>query len=366
MKRFAAMLAIVCVVAMSVNPLPAARTAFADDACHDAGSLCAMLSLLPDLLNDPSGSYNQVYYDNYAEHLRRFGFTAPTTFEGQDWDNFEAVSYDLVGAGDFLDYIYSWEEQMGYSPFLVDQAIAFENLPDSLRLLRGRFDRSSIESWWSQNGYRPSTVNGTVIWKRGGDYELDLRAGLLGTSRYNYAIFVRDDVIAYSSTAMGINATLQTAGGFAPALAANGTIVQLLANVPPDLASAVLGSGEVFANSSAWTMFGITPGGPPRTNRRTGTPGPIPADTPLKQAYAALLYEPGVDLNQKANAISSTFLSGSVARAEKEKSYTDYFQDLNVTVDSQNHVVAVNYAPKPNNPSNLFSFLLDRDLGFLV
>lgn len=365
MNRFAALLAIVCVVAMSVNPVPPARTALADDACQSPGSLCAMLNLTPDLLNDPSGSYNHLYYDNYTDHLSRFDFTPPTTFEGQGWTNFVAISFDLSGAGQFLPYLTFWEEQMGYSPFLIDQVIEYGRMPDSLTLLRGRFDRSSVESWWSQSGYTPTTVNGAEIWKLRGDHEQDvLNRPLLGSSRYNYAVFVREDVIAYSTTAMGINATVQTAAGLAPALASNSTIVQLLAHVPPDLASAMLGSGESFANSSAWTIFGVSPGNPVRTDSGTGTPEPIPADTPLKRAYAALLYGPGVDLNQTAAAISNTFLSGSVARAERP--YTDFFQDLNVTVDSQASVVAVNYAPLIENRSNLFSFLIARDLGFLV
>ena len=364
-KRFIAMLATVCVVVTSVISFPTARTASADDACQNDGSLCAMLNLLPDLLNDPSGSYDQVYYDNYAEHLRHFGFTAPTSFDDQNWGNFMTVSFDFAGAGGYLQYIKFWEEQMGYSPFLIDQVIAFQHLPDSITLLRGRFDRSAIESFWSQSGYMPNSVNGVVIWKLRGDYELNVRdRPLRDFATYNYAIFVRDNVIPYSSTAVGINATLQAASGLAPTLAANGAIAQLLAHVPPDLASAMIGSGAQFNNSSSWMLFGVTPGVPLRNSLRTGIPVAVPADTPLKRAYAALLYAPGVDLNQTAAAISSGFLSGNSVRTEKP--YTDYFQDLNVTVDSQHQVVAVNFAPRPDYPSVLFTFLRSGDLGFLV
>jgi hypothetical protein len=367
-KRFSVILVVACLVVGSFTPHFAGRAASANDACETDGSLCAMLNLLPDLLNDPSGSYDQVYYDNYAEHLRRFGFTAPTTFEGEDWDNFRTASYFFTRAGSdiFLSYQNWWEEQMGYSPFLIDQRIAFEHLPYSITLFRGRFDRSSVESFWSQTGYKPNEVNGTVIWKLRGDLESKLiEKPFRDLPTFNYAIFVRDDVIAYSSTAMGINATFQTVSGSAPSLAANTAIEQLLANVPSDLASAVLGSGGTFANSSTWTLFGITPGGPATKDLRTGEPRPIPADTPLKRAYAALLYGPGVDLNQKANEISSTFLSGSFGEKEK-KPYTDYFQDLNVIVDSQNQVVAVDFAPQPDSPISPFAFLFNGDLGFLV
>jgi len=365
-KPFIALLVIVCVVATGVLSLPAGRTAAADESCPDDGSLCAMLSLLPDLLNDPSGPYDQVYYDNYAEHLRRLGFTAPTSFEGEDWDNFRAASFDFAGAGDHLQFFTFWEQQMGYSPFLIDQVIALQHLPGSITLLRGRFDRPSVEAFWSASGYTPNTVNGEVFWKLRGDNQQNLRqAPLLSSPRYNYAIFVRENVIAYSSTALGINATVQAASGHAPTVAANGAVAPLLAHVPIDLASAVLGRGAQFGSASTWMMFGVTPGGPARTNPRTGTPVvSLPADTPLRHAYAALLYAPGVDVDQTATAITSTFLSGSSRRTERP--YTEYFQDLSVTVDAPNQVVAVDYASQPTNQADLFSFLLNGDLGFLV
>ena len=365
MKPFIALLVIVCVVATSVLPLPVERTAAADESCPDDGSLCAMLTLLPDLLNDPSGSYDQVYYDNYAEHLRRFGFTAPTSFEGEDWDRFVAASFDFAGAGDHLQFVKYWEQQMGYSPFLIDQVIALQHLPGSITLLRGRFDRPSVEAFWSASGYTPNTVNGEVFWKLRGDNQQNLRqAPLLSSPRYNYAIFVRENVIAYSSTALGINATVQAASGHAPTLATNEAVAPLLAHVPNDLASAVLGRGAQFGSASTWMMFGVTPGGPARTNPRTGTPVSLPADTPLRHAYAALLYGPGVDVEQRATAISSAFLSGNVGTTERP--YTEFFQDLSVTVDAHHQVVAVDYASQPTNQAGLFSFLLNDDLGFLM
>jgi hypothetical protein len=365
MKRVSNILAIVCLLAISVGPAPIARNAFADDACKHDGSLCGMLKLLPDLLGDPSGAYDRLVYDNYAEHLQHFGFTTPTSFDGEGWENFKAISYDLVGAGAYLQYVNFWEERMGYSPFLIDQVIEYGTEPDSLTLLRGRFEQSSVESSWEQIGYTPTTINGTVVWKLRGDYEHDVMVRpLRDSARYNYATFVQDDVIAYSSTAMGIQATIQASGGSAPALAENVTVVQLLANVPSELASAALGPGEDFGSSSTWLLFGIIPGGPGRTDPRTGEPGPIPADAPLKQAHAALLYGPDVDLEQTANVISSTFLSGDVARAKQP--YTDFFQDLNVAVDASNPVVAVQYTPNIDTPSNLFSFLRAHDLGFLI
>ena len=365
-KPSIAMLIIACVIATSVLPLPVERTASADDTCQDDGSLCAMLNLLPDLLNEPSGSYDQVYYDNYAEHLRRFGFPAPRSLSGQDWDHFVSASFDFVGAGDHLQFVKAWEQQMGYAPFLIDQVIALQHLPGSITLLRGRFDRPSVEAFWSESGYTPNTVNGVVFWKLRGDNEYDMRQHpLLDFPRYNYATFVRENVIAYSSMALGINATFQAASGHAPTLAANDAVAQLLAHVPTDLASAILGPGAQFGSASTWMVFGVTPGGPARMNPRTGTPEvSLPADTPLKRAYAALLYAPGVDVNETADAISSAFLSGNSGQTEQP--YTEYFQELNVTVDAPNHVVAVSYAPQPTNQASLFLFLLYRDLGFLV
>ncbi|MGB3305512.1 MAG: hypothetical protein WBA63_04945 [Thermomicrobiales bacterium] len=365
MKPFIALLVIVCVIATSVLPLPAGRTAAADEPCPDDGSLCAMLGLLPDLLNDPSGSYDQVYYDNYAEHLRRFGFTTPTSFEGEAWDHFVAASFDFAGAGDYLRHVTFWEQQMGYSPFSIEHVIALQHLPGSITLLRGRFDRSSVEAFWSASGYTANTVNGVVFWKLRGDNEQNvLDRPLRDSPRYNYAIFVRENVIAYSSTALGINATVQAASGRAPTLATNEAVAPLLAHVPTELASAVLGRGAQFGSSSTWMMFGVTPGGPARTNPRTGTPVSIPADTPLRHAYAALLYGPGVDVTQTATAISSAFLSGNSARTERP--YTEYFQELNVTADAPNQVVAVDYASQPTNQAGLFAFLLNDDLGFLI
>jgi hypothetical protein len=350
----------------SVLARPATQPATPETTCDVAGSLCDMLSLVPDILIDNPDVSSVVSYANAAAQLDALGVGRPDDFEDEDFTRWSLAMTSVPIGGDFLAYAKFWPEEMGFSVFDLDQSLEAGDPPDRIILFRGRFDEEQVVETWAAMGYQETSVDGATIWKLRDDYELDIAAGGATTrlSNRNYAAFVRPDVIVFTSNLAAITSVVGTSGKLLRPLSERPELAELVASVGPDIASAWAVSGASIGSTSSLALLSLTPGGPMPAEDLRGTPlAWSPADD--MRALIAITYPEGTDVEAVATEIAGKL--ETLSSSYYQIPFKEIFAERNVTADPARTIVLIGLTSSEDfRPGIAVDMLFRLDLGFLV
>jgi hypothetical protein len=124
----------------SVLARPATQSTTPETTCEVAGSLCDLLSLVPDILIDNPDVSSVFSYANAAAQLDALGVDRPNDPEDEEFTRWSLAMTSVPIGGVFLPYFRFWPDEMGFSVFDLDQSLEVGDPPDRIILLRGRFD----------------------------------------------------------------------------------------------------------------------------------------------------------------------------------------------------------------------------------
>ncbi len=152
---------------------PVTHQATPETSCDVAGSLCDMLSLVPDILIANPDVSSVFAYANAAAQLDALGVGQPADREDEEFIRWSLAMTSVPIGGVFFPYFRFWPEEMGFSVFDIDQSLEVGDPPDRIIILRGRFDEEQVVETWTRMGYQETSADGATVWKLRDDYEMD-------------------------------------------------------------------------------------------------------------------------------------------------------------------------------------------------
>jgi hypothetical protein len=133
-------------------------------------TLLDLLALVPDTTQTRTGVPVVSYVDYRAIEAAR-GIQTPTAEDFQNQTDLAGLwlaAANGIAAGPemnyFLQQLGGMQEQVGFTWFDVNQAVAFGNPPSQGTIMAGSFDASKIAVAFQSRGYTQTDVNGIPVW----------------------------------------------------------------------------------------------------------------------------------------------------------------------------------------------------------
>jgi hypothetical protein len=359
---------VVAVVSFLVSGAPvfAQSQSSPEAACDVPGSLCEMLSLVPDILIDRPDLSSVFSYANAAAQRDALGVSRPVDPEDPEFTRWSLAMRDVPIGGVFFPYLHFWPEEMGFSVFDLDQSLEAGDPPDRIILLRGRFDEGRIVETWTRMGYQEISADGATVWKLRDDYEMDLVEGGRTTqlNHRNYAAFVRSDIVVFASNLADMTSVVGTSGKLLRPLSERPEVAELVEAVGPDVAAAWSLSGASIGSTGNLVLLSLTPGGPMPEESLRGTPlAWTPADD--MRCLLAIKYPEGTDVEAVATQIAGNL--ETLPSNYYQVPYQEIFAERSVVADTDRSIVLIELTSSEEfRPGIAAEMLFRLDLGFLV
>jgi hypothetical protein len=362
------------------------------------GALAAMLARLP--ANPPrleSPETARLYYADVAAQLAAVGIAAPDATNAAGVDRWLQAVYWLALPPSLSRWTHpnvGWRDLFGFDPYQVDQSCAIEAAPFGLTLLRGRFDPAELRAAWARSGYAPLDVDGTTIASLGDEVDLGSPSFRLAFGAMNHAAVLADGTVVFTRWEETMRAVLAVERGRAAAATSRVDVAALLPNLWPDLASAVLVSGQELVGEPldiaallgtpnpdpdalatqmasaeadfrrmppiATALLGSTTGGPLGPVRVNGTPEPPAPGIPTARMVVALVTGSSPAAQTAASVVEERLATGAT---QDGQSYAALFPEHTVHAVAGEPIVLVELVLGPEaRPDVLLRLLGNRDL----
>ena len=356
-------------------------------------ALEAMLARVPaDLpgLDERSGTV--IAFADIAAQLDAVGVEPPASRDDPGYAEWAAATGSLnlprsastTGTYERDDY--------GFDLSDVHQTFYVERPPFSLTLLQGEFDLDAVRGALETAGFTAVDVGGHELLslRDANAVEFDGPVGFR-MAGMNFAVILDDGTLAFSSSGEPLVAVLDVADGVAPSMLDFAGISELVAQAPPDLASAMLVIGLDLGGNLPPSLIGSTAvpdmsamateaasrgelppvglallcstvGGPLEVD---DAPVELPPGTPDARAVAVLLMLTP-ELAEAAVPVIEERLETEES-VESGEPFAVTFPERSVTAVPGTPVVTVDLALAPGvRPHVLTRMFFDRDLGFLA
>jgi hypothetical protein len=213
-----------------------------------------MLALAPDVLSGTEAPQFQVASFGDAEaQLAAAGVSAPDEMRNdeatRDW--LSAVNWVL-----FPDFITSrnaeWRAVFGFDLLQVDQALTLGEPPNTVAIMRGRFDEDAISSALTTARYQPVNSPDAVIYSLDPEprVDFDSEIGQLALARMNNVAILPDGTLICAPSLALVQSVISVAAGTVPSLASRQEIQTLLRAQSEPLASALLVTGGALMGTA--------------------------------------------------------------------------------------------------------------------
>jgi hypothetical protein len=344
-------------------------------------------------LDNPASA--MIAFADISAQLEAVGITPPPSMDDPGYDAWLAAARVLalpVSASPFGTYT---REDYGFDLLQADRTLSIMLPPFHLTLLQGAFHLDAVRQTLDTAGYRPTEVGGHTLLSLRGDFEVDVGAPpAFRMAAMNFATILEDGTLAFASAGAPLAAVLDVAAGTAPSMLDDAAVGLLLAQAPPDLASAMLVSGlsltgtvtnsmideiltggtpdidalatEIAATSEmppvVMALLGSTVGGPLATD---ATPVAGPATVPTARAVAVVLLLAPEAARTAVPIVEERLATGQSARDEQP--YATMFPERTVEAVDGMPVLRVDLTLGEGvRPLVLVNLLYDRDLQFLA
>ncbi|MGI8484348.1 MAG: hypothetical protein ACR2OU_08795 [Thermomicrobiales bacterium] len=222
-----------------------------------AGSLLDMLQYAPDRLADDSLPLPFVAsYADVAGWMTQQGVASPTSLNDPNLAAWErelgalALPTSLATRG--TEAI--WQTTYGFDLTQVDQVLTIGQAPDSVTILKGRFNVDVLRNAWAGSGYQPVKVEGMTIWSLFPQDRIDLSAPAsrpaLGS--LNNIVLLDDGTLVAAAKLSRLQSVLKVRNGDNSSLADNSDVQRLLSplSVSDTLISAEIAKGDLLEATS--------------------------------------------------------------------------------------------------------------------
>jgi len=236
----------------TVTPSPTVTIA-TPAVAQPTGSLTELLGYAPDRLsNDDIPLPFVAGYADIAGWTDAQGLTMPTGLDDPGlvvWErSLQALSLPTSLETRGTEEL--WQETYGFDLTRVDQVLMVGAAPDSILIMRGRFDERTLLDAWASSGYQAVQVEGVTIWSLwpGDEIALTAPASRPALGSLNNIVLLPDGTLVAAAKLSQLKAVLRVVNGDADSLAEQDDVQDLLALDAVDaLLSAVIEKGDFLA-----------------------------------------------------------------------------------------------------------------------
>ena len=254
---------------------------------------------------------------------------------------------------------------------------------ESIEILRGTFERASLEAAWSANGYEMVNVDGQSVASLSAEPTIDMESelGRIALSSANNATLLDEGTLVYCSSLAGLTSVLEAGNGESASLGTDAIVRSLVEAVPEALSGASVLPGGAFIAQLPITVGeegGFEIGELPE-------PGPVPLMGLLGFVSGSELPDPDLTDSEEEPVVSGStmvstrhFLTPDEARIAAQRSlvtletgtsfasgmpYAEMFAGWRVDLPAEDTVLVE--VDLYGNESIWLQMIYSRDAGFL-
>lgn len=165
-----------------------------------------LLRLAPDLAAAGGPASGELAsFANVATQLAALGISQPTSPDELSGDYRQATAGLLWPPGTLRSALApEWSITFGFDLSQIDSALTVGQPPETITIVRGRFDRAALIAAWEQSGYTevPANQPETTVYSLAEEPEVmfDSLVGRLALASLNNAVILADGTLAFSGS----------------------------------------------------------------------------------------------------------------------------------------------------------------------